>query len=304
MRPGFQVCAGIRQGCPLSPLLFAVSVDPILQTIQRTLQSATVRAYADDLVTVVDSLEKALPILVPLFRRFALASGLHLNFSKVVLVPLGDASPATSSSWLSTHFPTWTAVKCQYWAKYLGFVLGPEAEEKSWEKALEKAQARARLWGQLALGLQFAAVIYRVYIASTLGFLLQLEPLPASWTVAEGRLLRALVPGPYRWCSADALHILRKDFGFAQEFVDLRIVDTAAKLRVVHCEAKEQGGLRHRCKLRQIALAERQTDYVVRLARWRQWFAQSFSQRLEDAVACARQAGFSLQAAYSRAAGA
>ena len=83
MRPGFQVCAGIRQGCPLSPLLFAVSVDPILQTIQRTLQSATVRAYADDLVTVVDSLEKALPILVPLFRRFALASGLHLNFSKV-----------------------------------------------------------------------------------------------------------------------------------------------------------------------------------------------------------------------------
>ena len=83
--------------------------------------------------------------------------------------------------------------------------MGPERAERSWDKALDKAKGRALLWAQAGLGLQFAAVVYRVYVASTLSFLAQLEPLPSRWQMEEERMLRVLVPGPHRWCSAQDL---------------------------------------------------------------------------------------------------
>ena len=306
LHPGFRIEAGIRQGCPLSPLLFAVVVDPLLRRLQREICPAEIRAYADDLVTVLWDLWKALPSLVELFAGFAAASGLRLNFAKVVLVPLGDASSAAWSSRLMSSFPTWSRLQCRGWAEYLGFVLGPECADRGWAKALAKCVTRAHMWGQLALGLQFAAVVYRVYIASTLGFLLQLDDLPDTWPGTEAQILRTLVHGPYLWLTARDLHGLRRDFGFPQEFVDVREVGLAAKYRVTKCEGCRSGGLGHRIWLRTLAAAERASVQLLRLGRWRAWFHSSFCHKLEQAVAAVRQAGISetqareLAAGYSR----
>ena len=110
---GFVVGAGIRQGCPLSPLLFAVAVDPLLRLLQRQLPTATVRAYADDLAVALQNWKAAMPLLVRAFQDFASASGLHLNFSKVVLVPLGMSSPSTASQWIASAHPVWAQVQSQ-----------------------------------------------------------------------------------------------------------------------------------------------------------------------------------------------
>ena len=201
-------------------------------------------------------------------------------------------------------FPTWALVRCQYWATYLGFVLGPERQERSWDKAIAKAVARAHVWGQQELGLQFAAFVFRSYIASTLGFLLQLEELPSNWSTIEAQLIRSLVPGPYRWCLAGGLHGLRRDLGFAQEFVDLRNVSLAAKLRVAHCEADRQGGLGHRRWLRRLDVAERQSLRIVRFTRWRQWFGNSFCHVLASALSQLDRMGISWQAVLSQTDGA
>ncbi|CAK0910901.1 unnamed protein product [Prorocentrum cordatum] len=301
--PVFKISAGIRQGCPLSPLLFAVVVDSLLRRLRRMLPSATVRAYADDLVTVLENLSWALPCLVQIFAEFAAASGLRLNFRKVVVVPLGDSPPDVVTQQISATFPTWGLVQCRQWAKYLGFALGPGRAEHSWDAALEKAVARARLWSRLALGLQYAAFVYKVYVASTLSFLLQLEPLPVRWASVETQILRILVPGPCHWCRPDELHGLRRDFGFPCEFTDLRVVSLAAKFRVAHVEARAQGGLCHRAWLQRLAAAEHAADRVYRRARWSDWFAGSYCHNLAAAVENFRRQGVAISAVLERAVG-
>jgi hypothetical protein len=82
--------SGIRQGCPLSPLLFALVADLLLRRLQRKLEGAVIRAYADNIAVVVPDLQRALPILAEMFAQFASFSGL-LNMHKTHLIPLGDA---------------------------------------------------------------------------------------------------------------------------------------------------------------------------------------------------------------------
>ncbi len=91
---------------------------------------------------------------------------------------------------------------------------------------------RTDLWAQLGLGLHYTSVAYNVYIASLLGFLLQLEVLPDAWVSVEAAALRRLVPGPAKWILPADLHALRSHHGLPQEFADMQEVSVAAKFKV------------------------------------------------------------------------
>ena len=155
---GFPIGAGIRQGCPLSPLLFALVLDIALRKIQRALPTATVKAFADDIAVVVPDIDEALPILHNIFQELAQIAGLRLNKNKCVLIPLWPSSPAQVQRELVATYPEWAQVQVAYSGTYLGVQVGPESCEGFWDKALQKYTRRATDWGKIRVGLQYSTL--------------------------------------------------------------------------------------------------------------------------------------------------
>ena len=53
MFPGFSLAAGVRQGCPLSPIAYALVADVLLDKLEDAIEDILVRAYADDNALIV-----------------------------------------------------------------------------------------------------------------------------------------------------------------------------------------------------------------------------------------------------------
>eukprot|EP00972_Heterocapsa_arctica_P025428 3743715-Heterocapsa_arctica.AAC.1 len=73
----FDMTRGMRQGCLLSPLIFAVVVDVLLRKLEVELEGkGLARAFADDTGSVLEDLFALLPKVAKLFDDYAAISGL------------------------------------------------------------------------------------------------------------------------------------------------------------------------------------------------------------------------------------
>ena len=84
----FIVQSGVRQGCPMSPVLFALALDPFLEHLRCHLPAdCMIRAYADDMAVLMPCVADV-SLLPSLLDRLAKASSLHVDVSETVLTPL------------------------------------------------------------------------------------------------------------------------------------------------------------------------------------------------------------------------
>jgi hypothetical protein len=268
---GFAMTGGIRQGCPLSPLLFITAMDGLLRVIVRKVAGAKVKAFADDTAVIVRSLKEDLPRLHEVFCRLERATGLQLNMRKCVLIPLGDRGPTAVQAHLERSGSPWFGVKVSTHGKYLGFEVGPGRGTSSWTKPVQKAWDRVRLWEWSRLGLFFATQVWNIMVLSLFSFVAQLEVPPPEALAAETALLRKAAPGAGGWCRQSELHRLKRAYGFAGEYKNLASTATAAQLRVAMYENSHHGGLQLRRREAALQTARRDTRYVDREFRWRHW---------------------------------
>eukprot|EP00972_Heterocapsa_arctica_P051571 7587157-Heterocapsa_arctica.AAC.1 len=145
----FRVSAGILQGCPLSGMLFAVAIDPILRRFDvEVCQSGKgiIRACADDIGGALKSL-KFLKVTKNICDDFRAISNLHLKPRKCVVIPTGAVLSAglkkRITRWLEENIPEWSAFSVRDAAKYLGIMMGPKAGEVVWKAALGKWKDRS-----------------------------------------------------------------------------------------------------------------------------------------------------------------
>ena len=71
---GLCVTAGVRQGCPLSGILFATATNVLiyaLRTIHKISAPHMSKAYADDIGGVIKDLPTDLPRIINIFEEFA-----------------------------------------------------------------------------------------------------------------------------------------------------------------------------------------------------------------------------------------
>jgi hypothetical protein len=215
---GFDITRGIRQGCPLSPLLFAIATDLMLRRLGRRFPGSCARSYADDLAMVIKDGVNSLGRLEEFFIDFQAISGLQLNIKKTVIIPLWEYEEQNVKDIFIAKAPRWEEVKISHSAKYLGFYVGPKRGELSWKAPLEKFLERAKLWGKLGLGFMITVQAYQVYISSVIQFVAQLEDLPHDFNDYERRATQALLHRTHRVDGA----ILPEGFGDARHVQEPR----------------------------------------------------------------------------------
>ncbi|KAH3757209.1 Pol protein [Pelomyxa schiedti] len=209
----FPLRRGVRQGCPLSPILFNIVIDTLLRMLQRSPMSPKISAYADDICTLwgnAEDLDKA----SPLFNCYCKSTGAALNMKKTEILagypPVPH--PVTSKAW-----PVQTVTSY----KYLGVLIGHLSSTERISPSITKAIKRAQEIIPRVIGLQRKILATNLYVNSILTYQCRFEiyPLKTVWNPYMGKIYRLITPS--HCTSQEHLTTLTADGGFATPLLDM-----------------------------------------------------------------------------------
>jgi hypothetical protein len=255
------VQSGVRQGCPLSPLLFVMVTDFFLRALEWTLgEKGTARAYADDIAVVVRDMWQDAPSIARLFQRYGRMSNLHLSKTKCVVVPLWTADRKNVQRLLMEHVSPWCRFQIQRSGKYLGLWIGPDGGTMRWNAPIAKYASRCEQIASLKLGLMHTMMFYRIFALPVLLYVGQFSEPPDTAFNAECAALRKLVKGPGNWIPMKALWNLDQLFHLPVSFPQLKLMALAVRMRVNLTEAPYA-----RQQWEDFSNAEEETIYLWRI---------------------------------------
>jgi len=179
----FTVSRGTRQGCPLSPLLFTIVLEPLAIMIRANSNIMGVRGveegiehklmlYADDILLLSRDPLKSLPPLMSTIQLYSNVSGYKINWDKSEAMPISR----TCYSHTVTQFGFKWIPKGM---KYLGVKLTQNVEDimlLNYEPLLSKIKNNVDKWEQLKLSLWGKVNIVKMIIAPQFNYISMMIP--------------------------------------------------------------------------------------------------------------------------------
>ena len=184
----FPISRGVRQGCPLAPLLYVLYVEVLAAAIRKeplitglTLDSTTIKVslYADDITLFLTS-DTSFAALNHTLIRYELASGAQVNPDKCQGLWLGS-NRFRSDAPLSYHWSSHSI-------KILGIHFTPANDFlPDWHAKTVALKKTFILWKQRSLSLKGRVIVANQLAMSKLSYLARLAPCPGSLAAPHRR---------------------------------------------------------------------------------------------------------------------
>lgn len=174
---------GCRQGDPLSPLLFIISIEPLAIAIRAheritgiTIgqQEHRLAMFADDVIIFLKNVERSIPELVSVISVFGEISGYKLNRSKSSIMFLNE-SESKNPPEIATQFKTVDQFT------YLGIQIVPKLKfiaANNYEPLLQEISRSLDRWRSIPMSLIGKINVLKMNVMPKLLYLFQNLPLP------------------------------------------------------------------------------------------------------------------------------
>ena len=230
----FVFCAesGVMQGSPLSSLIFVLATD----CLNRYLKSIVgledlMLAYADDIALVLRDVYEKGGALSEAFLFISRISNLVLNAKKCVCVPLWDFEEVNVRQKLAEMVPRWSDFVVSGYGKYLGFYLGPQAEDREWDNISRKMGEIVKIVLGLGLPRLHSILMYCVLGVSKVQFVAQLREPKKSFLKDCRRFAVQIMGGPGCWVPENFPHALKEGCFFPISIPQMEALCKAIRTR-------------------------------------------------------------------------
>ena len=198
--PPFSLQRGTRQGCPLSPLLFIIAIEPLaiwlrshdeFEGITRNSMVHKLSLYADDLLLMVSNPISSLPPILSILDQFGHISGYKLNIQKSEVFFVNELAKALPQ-------PSFPFKRATEGFKYLGVFVTNSFKDlfpKNFQPLVDKCRADMSRWTSLPLSLAGRVNLIKMVILPKFLYLFQHIPvcLNKSFFTELDQLLNAFI---------------------------------------------------------------------------------------------------------------
>jgi hypothetical protein len=188
----FYSSRGLRQGDPLSPLLFLLIMEVLSRMLRRSVERGFIKGfqvgrdlhssvcvshllYADDTILFCDANPEQLLYIRMVLTCFEAVTGLKVNMSKSEMVPIGEVHNMSAMAEL---------LYCRIGSlplQYLGMPLGaPYKALEIWNPIIEKVERRLAGWQKMYLSKGGRLTLLKSTLSSLPTYYLSLFPIPVS----------------------------------------------------------------------------------------------------------------------------
>uniref|UniRef100_A0A667ZNP8 Reverse transcriptase domain-containing protein n=1 Tax=Myripristis murdjan TaxID=586833 RepID=A0A667ZNP8_9TELE len=188
MSEPFELTRSTRQGCPVSPIIFVLALEPLACSIRANQQISGIKMYdydfkinlfADDILLTLSNPEISVKHLFKLINEFGNLSGYKVNWNKSEATPLNCMT-------FPVHLDATQIVWKKEGLKYLGInIISPIEKifEINGPKLIKTIKEDLARWGTLPLSLWGRAEIIKMNVFPRLSFMTASIPLkfPESW---------------------------------------------------------------------------------------------------------------------------